>query len=384
MIFQFDFYISHMNIKCNLYSEEELLKIKEEYLGTNINLKELKLKYKPSTTFIKSLRNLKSKFPKRDDRPKEDWDRIIEYYTNNNVTYKEMKVMFSMTDFQCNFYLSHSKGKKDRKKYNNRLTEKEWKEIDEMYFVKNMSYEQLSESFNISTQTLMRRYKGSKVKDIKVGDKYGRFEIINLDVPSKKVNKQSRRRVEVKCECGTIKTILLFELTSGKIKSCGCYKKKSLGNTLGAKGNTERGLRTYRSWINMKRRCLNISSHNYPNYGGRGIKVCDRWLNREYGYINFKQDMGERPENTTLDRIDVNGNYEISNCRWADPQTQVVNQRRYEDIKIVSDKEWEIIKKDCLDNNLKCWEVAEKYGLNLNRVYKHLVGLKKQSKLGIE
>lgn len=384
MILQFDFYISHMNIKCNIYSEEELMKIKEEYLGTNINLKDLKLKYNPSTTFIKSLRNLKSKFPKRDDRPKEEWDKIIEYYKNNNVTYNEMMVMFNMTTSQCNFYLSHSKGRKETKVYNNNLTEEQWKEIDEMYFVKNMTYSTIQEKFNISLPTLMKRYKGSKVKDIKVGDKYHRFEIVNLDVPSKKLNKQNRRRVEVKCECGTVKTILLFELTSGKIKSCGCYKKKSLGNTLGAKGNTERGLRTYRSWIAMRRRCLNISSHNYPSYGGRGIKVCDRWLDREYGYKYFKEDMGERPENTTLDRIDVNGNYEISNCRWSDPQTQVVNQRRYEDINLVSDEEWEIIKKDYLDNGLTCGEVADKYDLNLGRVYRHLGGLKKQSKLGIK
>lgn len=367
-----------MHIKCNLYSEEELLKIKEEYLTTNINFKELKLKYKPSTKFLNSLRNLKSKFPKRDDRPKEEWDMIIEYYKNNNVTYKEIREMFNITEFQCNFYLSHSKGRKDTKVYNNNLTEEQWKEIDEMYFVKNMSYPTIQEKINVSLGTLMKRYKGSKVKDIKVGDKIHRFEVINLDVPSKKLNKQSRRRVEVKCECGTIKTILFFELTSGKIKSCGCYRKKSLGNTLGAKENTERGLRTYRSWSNMKKRCLSITSHNYPNYGGRGIKICGRWLDREYGYINFKQDMGERPENTTLDRIDVNGDYEPSNCRWANPQMQIINQRRYEDIRFVSDEEWEIIIKDYLENNLKSGEIAEKYGLTLSRVYRHLRGLKKQ------
>lgn len=372
-------YICRVNIKNNLYSEEQLLKIKEEYLSTNITLKELKLKYKPSTTFIKSLRNLKSKFPKRDDRPKEEWDRIIEYYKNNNVTYKEMKEMFNMTDFQCNFYLSHSKGKKIRKVNIKNLTEEQWKEIDEMYFVKKMSYSSIMETINVSLENLTKRYKGSKVKNIKVGDKINRFEVVNLDVPSRKVNKQNRRMVEVKCECGTIKRILFFELTSGKIKSCGCYKKKSLCNTFGAKGNTENGLRTYRSWINMKRRCLNISAHNYPNYGGRGITICDRWLDPEYGYINFKQDMGERPENTTLDRIDVNGDYEPSNCRWSNPQMQIVNQRRYEDIRFVSDEEWEIIKKDYLENNLKCKEVAEKYDITLPRVHRHLGGLKKQS-----
>jgi transposase len=360
-----------------VYSDEELLKIKEEYLNTNITLKELKSKYNPSTKFISSLHNLKSKFPSRDDRPKEEWDRIIEYYKNNDVTYSQMMEMFNMSTFQCNYYLANTKGRKVYKKYNNNLTKEQWKEVDEMYLNSNTNYNEISEKFNISIITLVKRYKGSKGKDIKVGDKYNRLEIINLDVPRKKLNKQSRRRVEVKCECGTIKTILLFELTSGKIKSCGCYYKKSLCNTFGAKGNTAAGLRTYRSWINMKRRCNNPKSHNYPYYGGRGIKVCERWLDPEYGYKNFKEDMGERPENTTLDRIDVNGNYEPSNCRWADPQLQILNQRRHENTKPISEEEWDIIKKDYVENNLLCKDVVEKYGIKISRVHRYLRGIKK-------
>lgn len=80
---------------------------------------------------------------------------------------------------------------------------------------------------------------------------------------------------------------------------------------------------TYRSWDAMRQRCLNPRDPYYSHYGGRGITACDRWRSFE----NFLADMGERPHNRTLDRIDNDGSYEPTNCRWATPRQQRANQR---------------------------------------------------------
>ena len=111
-------------------------------------------------------------------------------------------------------------------------------------------------------------------------------------------------------------------LKSGKIRSCGCYFKdvmKEIKSIHGKSGSIE-----YKIWMGMKKRCHNRNDKKYKNYGGRGIKVCKRWLKFE----NFYEDMGKKPKGKSLDRVDNNGNYEPNNCRWATSKEQNNNTRR--------------------------------------------------------
>jgi hypothetical protein len=132
-----------------------------------------------------------------------------------------------------------------------------------------------------------------------------------------------------KCDCGGYKTIKGADLKIGHTRSCGCVRRES--TAIRGKANITHGHRrsngcstTYRSWTMMRNRCVNKTNPNYPNYGGRGIKVCKRW-NR---FLTFLADMGPRPKGTTIDRINNDGDYKPSNCRWATSSQQNSNQRR--------------------------------------------------------
>jgi hypothetical protein len=129
------------------------------------------------------------------------------------------------------------------------------------------------------------------------------------------------------CSCGKVTPARMQRLRLGKKKSCGCWKVETDKIHSLVHGQST-GPRTpeYRAWQNMLNRCRNPRVKKYPLYGGRGITVCDRW--RE-SFQNFFADMGRKPTaKHSLDRIDVDGNYEPANCRWATSAEQRLNQRR--------------------------------------------------------
>ena len=141
-----------------------------------------------------------------------------------------------------------------------------------------------------------------------------------------------------RCDCGTEKIVRQENLTNGRSQSCGCaaleqprnwahpgdgrWKPRNRDVT-----RTPPYQRAYHSWYNARRRTTNPQDPGWANYGARGIRICDRWGDRETGFENFLSDMGEPPPGTTLDRINNDLDYGPDNCRWATPRTQARNRR---------------------------------------------------------
>ncbi len=155
-----------------------------------------------------------------------------------------------------------------------------------------------------------------RIETIKVGQAFGRWTVLSLPVTIGKY-----KRVWCACSCGTCRWVETSNLQNKRSVSCGCFNRevtKLIHTTHGRSFSRE-----YQAWNNMKQRCSDSKRKDYKYYGGKGIKVCTRWLE---SFANFFADLGPCPPKLTLDRICGDKDYEPDNCRWASWSVQQQNK----------------------------------------------------------
>jgi hypothetical protein len=145
------------------------------------------------------------------------------------------------------------------------------------------------------------------------GEKYGRLTILSMYRDDK--NKPIAKCL---CECGVEKEISVYMLRNGDAQSCGCLNFENNANYK----HGYKGTPTNVCWCDILQRCNNPNNTRYNQYGGRGITVCERWIKFE----NFLEDMGEKPDNMSIDRINNDDGYYKENCRWATTKEQSINK----------------------------------------------------------
>lgn len=161
-------------------------------------------------------------------------------------------------------------------------------------------------------------------REIKNGERYGRLVVIR-EVEPRQNKREKVRRFLCQCDCGNTKIVAINHLVSGETKSCGCYKK----GVTGRKPKFPKHMTTsrlYTIWNGIKARCYTESSTSYKRYGAKGITMCDKWKNDFTSFYNWSIENGYA-DNLTLDRINCEGNYEPSNCRWVSYTKQANNTK---------------------------------------------------------
>ncbi len=152
-----------------------------------------------------------------------------------------------------------------------------------------------------------------------IGQKFGRYLVLELAE-----TKNKRIRWLCKCDCGEERIVQSNNLISGQCQSCGCLNKEVNRTRMTTHGMCD--TKEYSIWSCMINRCYDVKNNRYYRYGARGITVCDRW---RLSFENFFEDMGHTPsEEHTIERDNVNGNYELSNCRWLHKDLQPKNTSR--------------------------------------------------------
>jgi hypothetical protein len=163
--------------------------------------------------------------------------------------------------------------------------------------------------------------------------RFGRLAVLDEAPPYEWRPGKYYRLVNCQCDCGTMRVCQPSKLRTGQTVSCGCYAAENASKRLKRHGMTTTP--EYVTWRSMRDRCSNPAATGYHSYGGRGIKVCDRWLE---SFEAFYADMGRRPDGMSIDRIDVNGNYEPGNCRWATTYEQGDNRTDNHHIEVAGER----------------------------------------------
>lgn len=151
-----------------------------------------------------------------------------------------------------------------------------------------------------------------------IGQRFGKLRVLSF-------HHTAANRVAyflTQCECGGEKITSISRLRNGSARSCGCLARSQVAALKRTHGMTNS--REFTSWKDARARCSRKTRPEYPHYGGRGIRVCDAW---NASFEQFYRDMGPCPDGMTLERMNVNGNYEPGNCVWASPAIQARNKR---------------------------------------------------------